>query len=104
MKHSNTVQEFDDYPLINQLFYLLWLEKRRYPIRKELLLSQWKELAEGLGLVVHDTSIERVRSDGQSMFFENVIDLGEVLIAWDGELVDTLSYHVNERLEKRLAR
>lgn len=42
MKHTNTPQEFDDFPLTNQLFYLLWLEKRHYPIRKELLLSQWK--------------------------------------------------------------
>lgn len=103
MKQLTSDKDFDSYPLLNRLFYALWLQKKGYVVKKEISFSQWKEIADDLGLIRKSTSIERMRSDDQGLFFDYVLDLGEFVLAWDGEdPIDILSYRVNERLKRRI--
>lgn len=104
MKHITSKQEFNSYPPSVQIFLLLWKYHTNRAITKQVTYSEWKELALCLtNELQHDTSIERKRSDDQSATFNNVLDLGEMIIAWDGrEPIETLSYLVIQRIKKRL--
>lgn len=103
MKNSNTTEEFSAYPLLNQLFILFWLQGKDRPTTGVMTFDEWRELADALGLVKKNTSIERIRNDEQSMFFDNVLDLGEMIVAWDGPYpIDSLTYKVNEKLKQRI--
>ena len=98
-----TDKEFNELPLYNKLFWIVWSKRKGYPITRNLPMSHILSVALVLGDLRHDTSIERVRSDDQPTTFNNVLDLGEFLLAFDGkEPIESLSYTVNQKLRKRI--
>lgn len=100
MKQITNKNDFDTYPLLNRLFFVLWLQKKGYEVKKEISFSQWLELGLALG-VRYDSTIRS--GDDQTAYFNNVLDLGEFLVAFDGpEPIDTISYKINESLRKRI--
>lgn len=67
---------------------------------KELTYSQWTELALALDMQ-SDVSVRS--GENQSGMFNNVLDLGEFLLAFDGsEPIEILSAKVNEKIKRKI--
>lgn len=100
MKLKTNIEEFDAFPVLNKYFLILWLKGKRYPMTKELTYSQWTELALALDMQ-SDVSVRS--GENQSGMFNNVLDLGEFLLAFDGsEPIEILSAKVNEKIKRKI--
>lgn len=97
MKLHLTKSEWEQLPILNQLFLALWKKQKGYSQTKELSFGELVELSFAL---THDLHYD---SPSERTTFNNSLDYDEIRIAWDGvEPIDTLNYELQQKLKRRI--
>lgn len=104
MKLKISQTEFNNQPVLNRYFLIRWQELKKREVTPFWRRDEMDEVLIALGgNFKTDTSLERQRSDGESTFFNNVLDMSEYLLAWDGgEPIDIVFYKLNEKLRRTI--
>jgi hypothetical protein len=97
MKLTISKQDFDSLPILNQLFWALWLSEKGYKAEKELSIGQVLELSLAL------TNDLKFETPAERTTFNNALHYDEIFLGWDGnQPLDILFYEVNRKLDRRI--
>ena len=97
MIQTTSIQQFNDQPLLVQLFLVLYLEKKGYAVTREIPFTQILELALALPMdLKYDTPAERTT-------FNNSIEYEDMFLGFDGrEPIEGTFYGVTRRLKRMI--
>ncbi len=97
MKLKTSESEFNELPVLNQLFLAEWKLRKGYTPSKECDFGQLVELALAL------TNDLRFETPSEHTTFNNSLQYDEILIAWEGgEPISILFFELNKKLRRRI--
>lgn len=102
MKLRTNKADFDRLPVTSRYFLARWKQLKGRPVIKEWEFLELIELTAALGNDLRfETSVRK--NDEASAMFNNVLDLDEILLAWDGSQPIMIAfYKMSEKVKRRI--